>query len=253
MTLPTPVQQYLDDVARSLDESLGPRLHAVVLHGSAVLGDFDPSVSDLDLLVAVEDALEEGTAAEVVRRSSHDTIPCPAVGLDLGAHRRETLARPTVPVPYELGLETGAGWGTRRHPPSAEADMILSLALAREQGRALRGPPPEALIGPIPHQWILDAILSTIRWHRATIHDPFHDPTGSFAVLNACRGLHYARHGRFVSKTEGGRSMEREGGTIVAQALLARRDPTRVLPREPILELLTLAERELEEAAEDYP
>lgn len=242
----TAVQQYLDDVDRTVGEALGSKVDAMILTGSAALGDFDLRFSDIDLMFVVSGRLDESEVANLVSGISQDAIPCPAVGLDLTVYQRAALDPLVTPVPYELGLESGPNWGIRFHGRGAEAELVLDLALAREHGLAQRGPSPKTLISTVPRSWILDAVLSTIRWHQSAIHDPFHDPTGSQAVLNACRGLYYCEGECFVSKSDAGKWAESRGWRIATQALAARLEPSRILPRAPIAEFLNLAVREVE-------
>jgi hypothetical protein len=55
-TLPSEAQKGLEDFSRSLQETLGDNLVAVILYGSAALGDYIPGRSDLNVLVVLEDA-----------------------------------------------------------------------------------------------------------------------------------------------------------------------------------------------------
>ncbi len=55
-TLPSEAQKGLEDFSRSLHETLGDNLVAVILYGSAALGDYIPGRSDLNVLVVLEDA-----------------------------------------------------------------------------------------------------------------------------------------------------------------------------------------------------
>ena len=43
-----------EDLVKSLEEVLGPRLKSVVMYGSAVAGDFVPGISGIDLLLVVQ-------------------------------------------------------------------------------------------------------------------------------------------------------------------------------------------------------
>jgi hypothetical protein len=62
-TLPPETQAALDRVVAALTRTLGANLHSLVLYGSAVRGNLVPSVSDLNLLILLEESTPEAHAA----------------------------------------------------------------------------------------------------------------------------------------------------------------------------------------------
>jgi hypothetical protein len=62
-TLPAETQGALDRVVAALTKTLGANLHSLVLYGSAVRGNLVPKVSDLNLLILLEEATPEAHAA----------------------------------------------------------------------------------------------------------------------------------------------------------------------------------------------
>ncbi|MDP9868680.1 MULTISPECIES: nucleotidyltransferase domain-containing protein [Streptosporangium] len=77
------MERYAGDVASVMSEIFGPRLVGAYLHGSAVLGGFDPRRSDVDLLVVCQDPMTAEQRSAVAERLSDDRLPCPAQGLEL--------------------------------------------------------------------------------------------------------------------------------------------------------------------------
>jgi hypothetical protein len=55
-SLPSEARKGLEDFSQSLQETLEDNLVAVILYGSAALGDYMPGRSDLNVLVVLEDA-----------------------------------------------------------------------------------------------------------------------------------------------------------------------------------------------------
>jgi streptomycin 3"-adenylyltransferase len=57
--------------------------------------------------------------------------------------------------------------------------------MARARGVALLGPPPASLIGEVPHETFLDAVMDDARWimKGGIVESPF------YGVLNLCRVL----------------------------------------------------------------
>jgi len=62
-TLPAETQGALDAVVASLTKTLGANLHSLVLYGSAVRGNLVPKVSDLNLLILLEESTPDAHAA----------------------------------------------------------------------------------------------------------------------------------------------------------------------------------------------
>ncbi len=61
-TLPEAVQRPLRDLTSALETALGQNLASLVVHGSAVRGDFRPGLSDVDVIVVLYDTAFEQLA-----------------------------------------------------------------------------------------------------------------------------------------------------------------------------------------------
>jgi predicted nucleotidyltransferase len=61
--LPPETRDALDRAAGALKKALGENLHSLVLYGSAVRGNLVPKVSDLNLLILLEESTPEAHAA----------------------------------------------------------------------------------------------------------------------------------------------------------------------------------------------
>jgi len=62
-TLPKEAQDALDGAVAALRKALGENLHSLVLYGSAVRGNLVPKVSDLNLLILLEESTPDAHAA----------------------------------------------------------------------------------------------------------------------------------------------------------------------------------------------
>jgi hypothetical protein len=62
-TLPPETQGALDRAVAALTKTLGANLHSLVLYGSAVRGNLVPQVSDLNLLILLEESTPEAHSA----------------------------------------------------------------------------------------------------------------------------------------------------------------------------------------------
>jgi hypothetical protein len=173
-------------------------MRGVLLVGSAALGDYVPGVSDLDVVVVAPGPLEDPEALAAPLR--HAELPCPARKLELVVYLAEQAAAPTRELEFELDLNTGPETdrlltGLGREPAHW---YLIDLAIGREHGVALSGPPPRELIGEPPREDVLSALAAGI---RSALDE---EPESPSTVLNACRAARYALHGDWTSKAAAG-------------------------------------------------
>jgi hypothetical protein len=205
------------------EEEVGTNLVSAWIVGSLAAGDFDLRRSDIDVLLTCAAPLDERIKSSLGRRLAHSAMPCPAHGVDLLIYPVAELA----PLPrsprYEFSISSGVDWrddiGLGGHYPGG----LIDLAASRRVGIPIFGPPPQESVGHCPREWIMEELANGVRWHATKLHDPFHDPTGSNAVLNACRSLHFFSTGVLASKSAGARwLLERTAVPVVAAALAER-------------------------------
>ena len=166
-TLPDEVESYLEALVERLREGLGERLDRGLADRFGAMGAFRPGESDLDVAVVVS-----GPPVDVEVRD----IPVPATKLEIVFYDRE----------LKVVLDPNPGSGDHWY--------MIDLAIAREHGRALLGPPPSELIGEIPREEILAALDESDRWHAE------HEPDSP----NVERGRVYRETGRWVPKRPAG-------------------------------------------------
>lgn len=210
------------EVAAELGEELGVLLVAVYLHGSSVLGDFDPRLSDIDLLVIVDDSTL-ATAIEATADILHASRPCPALGIEASVVSTTAAAEPGQPWPFLVHVATAVDddkvvFGYDRE---GDDDLILHYAVTRAAGLAIDGPPAQDVIGEIDAATIIEQLREELIWATR-------NASGPYAVLNACRALRYERDRVICSKTDGGVwALEHEiAPSAVTRALQARRAST---------------------------
>lgn len=243
-----PARQYLTQVEAVLATALPDELAAVWITGSLVTGDFSESHSDIDVMAVSHHPIRDYVKQSLARNLSHEVLPCPALGLDLILYEVAHLD-PVVRAPlYAFSLATGRQWDDHVSLGGPYGGGLIDLAVTRAHGAALRGDHPARLVGPVPDAWLREELLSGLDWHAKHVHDPFHDPTGSNAVLNACRALAFVSGQGLLSKSAGGRwCVETRQDPIVQQALQHRAARVAArLDREPVLGFLEEAIRVLE-------
>lgn len=241
------VREYLEAVQGVLSAQDG--YVATVLVGSLASNDFEPASSDLDLISLFRSPLSRKTKERLISGLTHRAIPCPAHGLDLVAYVQAETVEPSSGLTYEFSLWSGLTLQDDLSFGGPYPGGLIDLAAARHFGSVLEGGPTGSLIGPVDADLLRVELRRSLDWHLHRIHDPFHDPLGANAVLNACRAVHFLRWGNLVSKTRGAAGFRRgPHADLVRAALAARRSPAAVpLPRDRVSAFLAGALKEFGE------
>lgn len=104
---PSETTSYLAALPGGLRELLGVDLVGVYLGGSLALGGYDPARSDVDVAVVCRGPVSDRTKREIAAALRHDSLPCPARGLELVVYPESTVRRATRDAGYVLNLNTG--------------------------------------------------------------------------------------------------------------------------------------------------
>jgi hypothetical protein len=198
---PGQVLAYARLVTERVGASLGGRLRAAYLHGSAVLGGWVAERSDMDMLFVAEDGVAGPLLEAVARALTATWSACPGTGLECSLVTAGQAASPGPPWPFLLHVGHAAGRGGPRivggagHP--GDPDLLMHYTVCRCAGWAVSGPGPRELIGSVPRPVVLDYLAGELGWGVG-------HGTEAYAVLNACRALIFLADGRIVSKVAGG-------------------------------------------------
>jgi hypothetical protein len=197
------VDAYLAALAGRAREVLGERLVGVYAGGSLALGAYEHGRSDLDVVLVVDARLSRETKEALVAALRHESLPCPARGLELVVYTRAVATSGGVGADFELNLNTGQAMPFRADfafdPEVGSHWFAIDRAIIRERGLAVTGPPTRDVFAQIPRSLLLPVVVESLRWHEGG------EALGDDAVLNACRALRYARTGSWTSKPEAGR------------------------------------------------
>jgi hypothetical protein len=167
----------------------------VLLIGSGALGDYVPGVSDLDVAVIAPEPVAD--PEELAAPLRHARLPCPARKLELVVYRADQAAAPTRDLEFELDLNTGPEGDRLLTELGGEPGhwYLIDLAIAREHGIALSGPPARELIGEPPREDVLEALRAGERWAAE------HEPDSPDTLLNAARARRFAECGDWLGKS----------------------------------------------------
>ena len=220
--------------AGRLQRLLGEELLGAYLIGSGALGGAVAEQSDLDLVAVCAHTPSPADIQQLVAALTEEAMTWPVRGLEFVLYPHATVATPSPTPQFAINLNVGP-----RMPPHLSLDpasepahwFVVDLAILREHGVALVGPPAHQLVAPIPRKWLLDALVDSLAWHAAN-ESSLHQ-----SVLNAGRAWRYAYEGVWSSKDAAASWVlaRTEDPTLVQTALAIRHgdrsqtlDPARV-------------------------
>jgi Domain of unknown function (DUF4111) len=176
---------------------LGEELVGAWLIGSGALGGAVAESSDLDLVAVCAHAPSDDLIQQLVAGLTKEAMTWPLRGLEFVLYPRAAVASASRSPQFALNLNVG-----RRMPLHLSTDgaaepahwFVIDLAILREHGLALHGPPAHELVAPIPRRWLLDALEDGLAWHADN------EPALHQTVLNAGRAWRFAAEGVWSSK-----------------------------------------------------
>lgn len=200
--------------------TLGPDLLGLYVHGSWIVGDFEPSRSDLDLLAVLARDPDESLVASLGPVLSAIERAHP---IWKGRVEVEYVALKTI-LSFVGGQDDGPAWqsdpapslarvspGESLHLLPASGHRLLTWSFVHDQGQALVGPAPATLLPCVDPAAVRSAAMMHVRDWPGWVREMTGPGGQSYAVLTLCRALHLFSEGNQVSK--------RAAATHVATAL----------------------------------
>ena len=204
---PTPYPELnaaLQELLGSVHRTLPNDFVAAYLQGSFAVGDFDRH-SDCDFIIVVDQELSDSQhhSLQAMHERIYDLESEWARHLE-GSYFPTAVLRDYAQSGTELWyLDNGSRVLVKSH----HDNTVVVRWILREKGVALAGPPPSALIDPIPSEVLRRGILATFTdWGQQILADPQQINTRfyqTFAVLSYCRTLHDLHTGVIGSNRSG--------------------------------------------------
>lgn len=202
-TVQRDVRQIGDPLLAGVHSIFGADLVGLYLEGSLALGDLDDA-SDIDFVAVVERPVDAPAFEEL--RHLHDQLQSMpirfATDLEGTYADRATLRRSRSPHMLVPNIQRGRGERLRWTP--VWTSWIVHLAILREHGVVLYGPPPAELVDPIGADELRQSVAPIlVEWGGAFLANPqlaAQPGYQPYAVLSVCRMLYTLQHGSVVSK-----------------------------------------------------
>ena len=185
---------------------LRDNLVGVYLHGSLVMGCFNPQKSDIDLIIVIDKPISDS-----IKRAYLDTVVqfnalAPKKGIEMSIVLRAVCKPFVYPTPFELHFSAGyLEWYGEdpddyiREMNGTDKDLAAHFTIINKRGRCLYGVPIEDVFAEVPSSDYMDSIWFDVE--GATEEIPEYP---MYLTLNLARVLAYKKEGLVLSKKEGG-------------------------------------------------
>lgn len=192
-------------VERSKD-LLRENLVGVYLHGSLVMGCFNPQKSDIDLIIVVDEHLSDS-----VKRAYMDMVVGinsygPAKGIEMSIVLRKVCKPFVYPTPFELHFSSGHLEWYRENPDDyirkmngTDKDLAAHFTIINTRGKCLYGAPVKDVFSEVPSCDYMDSLWYDIEGAAEEITE-----YPMYLTLNLARVLAYKEEKLVLSKKEGG-------------------------------------------------
>ena len=218
-------QNVIDDFVTTAKEIIGEKLTGIYLHGSLVMGCFNPDKSDIDLIIVIEESISDDQKMKFMERVVVLNQQAPAKGLEMSIVLRKYCNSFVYPTPFELHFSPAHLKWFRDAPQDYvqnmkgdDKDLAAHFTIIRQYGVTLYGEEIEKVFAEVPRQNYMDSIWEDVQSAKEEIQE---EPM--YITLNLCRVLAFCRNGLYLSKQEGARwAMEHlsaEYTPIISEAL----------------------------------
>ncbi len=220
------VEPVLDLLCAGLKPILAEQLVGIYLYGSLITGDFDPAISDIDLVVVLTRELDdrEFAALHQLHQDVVEAFPAWDDRLELAYISRAALRNFRTQSSC-IGIISP---GEPFHRVQAGRDWLISWYALREQGLALHGPPIETLLEPIAPEEYIQAVAEHINTYRQIVKTAESKAYLSYIVITMVRGMYTVRQGQPTSKLKAadwGKAAYPQWAALINHALLWRANP----------------------------
>ena len=189
--------RVIDDVVAA---HLGADAFGTYVVGSVALGGYVAGESDVDIVAVCERRLDASARLRLAEAVADRTAACPARGLEFTLYRRAVASSVSDAADFEVNANGGPRMDRLvRITPDDQPGFwyLLDRVIAHRCGVVVSGPPPDEVFADAPRRLLLEAMRSSMRWHRV------HEGATLYTVLNAARAWRFAGEDVLGSKLEG--------------------------------------------------
>ena len=187
-------------------EILQENLVGVYLHGSSVMGCFNPQKCDIDLIIVAERPLTDADKRAYMEMVVAYNALGPAKGIEMSIVLQKVCNPFVYPTPYELHFSAGhLDWYKDdpddyiRRMNGTDKDLAAHFMIINKRGKCLYGAPINEVFSEVPSGDYMDSIWYDVQEAAEEITE-----YPMYLTLNLARVLAFKKEGLVLSKKEGG-------------------------------------------------
>lgn len=219
------VNKLLEELLQNIKNILGDNLVGLYVYGSLVWGDFDPNLSDIDMLAVVSADVTEKQFDKL--KQMHQSFTAKYKQWNdrievqyLSRSALRTFKEKTSPVatispgePLHM-IEVGRHW-------------LMNWYMVLQKGMTLYGPSPITIIEPITKEEFIQSVKEHTRSWNEWVKNMRIRKAQSYAILTLCRALYAINNGEQTSKRQAAewtKSQLPQWATVIDNALKWREE-----------------------------
>jgi hypothetical protein len=202
------VHRIVVTIRNAIVDATEPTLVGLYVYGSLATGDFEPDVSDIDLIAVLTDVPDERLVSQL--RNMHARFGEANPEWDDRIEVDYVSVRGLADCRTDTATIARISPGEPLHVVEAGRDFLLDWYPARQVGVSVLGPPLGSLIPPIPEAEYLQEVRSYLASFARRFDDDASPGSQAYAILTMCRGLATLRSGDGPSKREAADETKRE-------------------------------------------
>lgn len=219
------MEALLNEFVQNTREILDDNLVGIYLHGSYVMGCFNPKKSDLDLIIVVNEKMDDASKRAFMDMVTELNERGPAKGIEMSIVTKDVCKPFVYPTPFELHFSVmHLGW-YRDNPEDyiqkmngTDKDLAAHFTIIGKRGKCLYGQVIEYVFAEVPQKDYMDAIWDDISEAPEDI-----ETNTMYITLNLARVLAYKKEQLVLSKKEGGdwgiKNLPQKYHTLICDAL----------------------------------
>lgn len=203
---PSKLSSLLKKFVKQSKKILREGLVGVYLHGSAVMGCFNPEKSDIDLIIVVSRPLPDSIKREFLDMVMKYNALAPAKGIEMSIVLKDVCNPFVYPTPFELHFSVAHLKQCKDDPEeyirkmnNNDTDLAAHFTVLNKRGVCLCGAPIKSIFAEVPSCNYMDSI-----WRDVADAPKNIEKDTVYMVLNLARVLAYKEEGLVLSKKEGG-------------------------------------------------
>lgn len=199
-------EKLINEFTKQSINILKDNLVGIYLHGSAVMGCFNPNKSDLDFIIVVNNPMSNAIKKAYMEMVVECSALGPVKGIEMSIVLKNVCKPFVYPTPFELHFSIGhLDWYTEdpdeyiKEMNGTDKDLAAHFTIINERGKALYGAPINEVFAEVSTEDYMDSIWYDVENAKREI-----TTYPMYLILNLARVLAYKEEGLVLSKKEGG-------------------------------------------------